>query len=333
MSEFTNERGVVVSDESVVSDSLPGSDEVTGALQASRDETIKAVNAAMGIEPEPADAAAPVVDTVVDKVKTEPAKDSTELAVVMRARKQAQAMRDEAQKELDEARKSRQEADSYKAEIEPWRQKLPKLKESPAAILAELGMNPEQFVESLLKEGKPDPVKDVRGQIDELKAQLAELKAERESQKKESEEQAQTSQNEKAKQMFLEVVTGDGTAYPTLNAVYGDDQDELIYRANSIADKYFQLEGKYPSLDEIAQYLETVELKRYNKVHGNPQADSPRDSAPLGDRAKTRKPLSTATASQKAMAPLPLNDMTDTQLRDHLKEVAAKAMREGGVRP
>jgi ABC-type glycerol-3-phosphate transport system substrate-binding protein len=111
-----------------------------------------------------------------------------------------------------------------------------------------------------------------------------------------------------AEAAFVEVAKG----HPTLAVLYGDETQELIARAYQVQQAYHQKTGQIPSREEIADYLESVESRRYAKLMKQVLAKAP---------SKTVRPVAAASA------PKPFEQMTHAEQRRHLMRIAEEAQK------
>ena len=116
---------------------------------------------------------------------------------------------------------------------------------------------------------------------------------------------------------------------PTLNAIYGEDgTDELVKQAYQVADEVNRRTGNYPSLEDIAEYLEYKHNERYKRYEA-------RQIAPVGQsqptqikRANGGRTLSGATSAQSATGAKPIESLSDDERLALARQAADKAIKE-----
>lgn len=306
----------------------------------SREDLIKKVEAEMtAAKPESAEGAEA---EAVEEPKPKDAKEAEdkpedlETKVFMRAKRERQKSRDEvearasalAQKEA-EFEKRMQEYQAKEAQLKPWLENIPKFKDSPLSALKALGVdakNTEEIIGNLLNEGKPDPIRDSMRAMQQQNATLEQRLMQMQQYIEAQEQKRAEAEQGEVVSRFVKTAT-DPEKYPTLAAAYGDDHDDLIFRANHLCEQYKQKSGEYPPWDDVLEYLEEKEKLKYSRV-ANPQkvgGAQGKQPAP-GGKGNGHRAIGAGVASQKASAPVPFTEMRPEQQREFLKEVAARAM-------
>ena len=227
----------------------------------------------------------------VEPAAAAPDPEESKLAQVIRAKKAAQAIRTEAQREKDALAKERAELDALKARI----------KDSPLLALKELGLDVAAVNQQVLAEGTPE-------------AEILKIRKELESERRAREHWQQSivqQQTKSAEEAFIAIAS----KQPTLAALYGDEPQELLSRAYAVQKAYHERTGEVPTREEIAEYLETVESKRYAKLSKAPPSKT------INPKVATR-----TIAPEKAY-----KDMSPSEQKRHLIRIAQEA--EKNYRP
>lgn len=259
--------------------------------------------------PEPAakPAAKPIAEALEAPAKAEAAEakpaeepkpvDENRVAVVMRARVQAQKVRDEA---AAQAAARRAELDAREAKLKERESAVvTRLREKPIEALRELGLDPREFFERAVEDPKQlTPEASIKAEVDALKRQLAD----REQREREYAEQAKVRSFETemmtAKRQFVTEALVD--KHPHLTAVYGDRPGALAEEALRIAKEYTSRTGEYASNEELATYLEQVEAERYNSLRSRLERAGSVATQPAGGNVSlTSKDTSTKTVRNK----------------------------------
>lgn len=261
--------------------------------EVSRDTIIAAAEQAIAAaEPAPANDVAPDVAPANDvEPAPEPvaAEPETKLAQVIRAKKEAQKIRGEAQQEKAALARERAEIDALKARI----------KDAPLLALKELGLDVAAVNQHVLNEGTPE------AEIAKIRKELEAERAARET----WQQSVSTREARAAEEAFVAIAS----KQPTLAALYADEPQELLSRAYAVQKAYHEKTGEVPTREEIAEYLETVEARRYAKL--TKTAPAP---------AKTISPKAAAATSAPTKA---FKDMTPGEQKRHLIRVAQDAER------
>lgn len=255
-------------------------------------------------------------------------KDPLKVAVVMRAREQARRIMEEARGKADEVARKERELAQLQSSIESERKTIELFKKDPIKAIEIAGKDPAWFTEQVLLHGRPDPVKEQLSPVEE-KLSVTQDRLEKLEQMLQQRMQAdEKAQADKAAEAFTQMVIRDDEKYPYLSAIYSDDSGELIQKANNIAQLVYDRTESYPSFEDIAEYLEDLEQKRYSRLQGRQKTDG-NGKAPQDARAKEKgvRTLGGAAVSQKASNQIPFEKMNEMQQREYLKQQAELAMR------
>lgn len=318
-------------------------DSASASVEAARSEAIAALEAEMAKaeaaesakagEP-PAKQEAKVEAKVAEATDkdsestTEAPKPETEenrIAVVMRARRQAQKVREDAE---TRAQAMLREVEERQRQLEVReRSVVSKLREKPIDALRELGLDPREFFERAVEDPKQlDPVSQLKAELEALRAeqrQALESIAQRERQQREAQEQARQAQADAAAvQNFIKESLTD--KFPALVAAYSEDPDSLAEEGIKVLKLYAKNGGDPTELtnQEIASYLEERERKRYSSIRSRlEQVDSEAAQPAGGNVTITQK-----DAAQKRSRPKKtVSEMTVEERRQE----AIRVMSEG----
>ena len=261
--------------------------------------------------------------------------DEAKLKIFMRAKQQAQKTRDSAIEEARQMREQAQreyaEAQTLKREYEQSKQLLSKLRTNPNEAIRELGLHGKDFWEASLAEGQPDPVRDVKQTVESLQKQLEE---QRQEYQQWQQQQLQAKQQQAAQQeqhMFLGHIATSKEAYPTLNALYGEDgTDELVAEAYKVAADFHARTGNYPPQEDIAEYLEYKHASRYKRLTAREIAAEGQTRPTQSKRANGSRTLSTAVSTERASGGKSIDSLSDDEKVALARQAAEKAIREYG---
>jgi hypothetical protein len=206
--------------------------------------------------------------------------------------------------EMVEAEAARKEALELQEQAKKERARWEHLRKNPVEAFRDIGLDPEEFVDSVLKEGSPEWKASQKQEqaFESLRAELAELKqfkAEQEKQREETKKAELEQRREQVYSKFLNVASEENC--PHARALYSDR--EILAWGDQIADQYYAKTGQVASYSEIAQYMEEVASQRVQKVIARPKAKS---------KART---LTASDTSERRAAPKQGHEMTDAELR------------------
>lgn len=298
-------------------------DEAVAALDKmlSGDVTPEAALAEAGVTEKKPEAKKPA-ESLKEKL-AEPAKEEGEekteeenrIAVVMRARRQAQKIRESAETAAQE--QLRQVQEQVRQLEERQRSAVSKLREKPIDALKELGLDPREFFERAVEDPKRlDPMEMLRQELVSIKTELAD----RDKREREREEQArkqhEESQRSGAQQAAVNQFLSDALSekYTYLNAFYKNSPHDLAQKAIAVVKEYNAKGGDSSELtnEEIAQYLEEQERNRYMQLKELLEQEGSKPArAATGSASITQKDVSQKrTRSKKTV-----DEMSDEERR------------------
>lgn len=263
------------------------------------------------------------------------------LRSVLRAREEAQRLRESAQgeretilKELAGQRAQAQQEmaaiQQMKAETEAERQKLARLRANPMEAIKELGWDPKDLVQNVIREGTPEwqALTRQQGIIEKLEARLnayetgqsPQQKAQRDAYERHQQQQARTN----VVQQFLGLVPQESA----LRTLY--DEAEIVARADRVADSARE-KGYVATFAEIRDYLESDAEERLSKraAHVPGQTSGTNGQAAAKTKAGSgQRTLSSSASSERRAAPKPFSELkTEKERHQALVEAAKEATR------
>jgi hypothetical protein len=306
------------------------------AQQDERATLIAAVEAATkGEEPKPES----VKQDAAAKAPAAELKES-KVAAVLRAREEAQAARNERESVKAETERARAELASLRAEAERANaeakaelERVRKLRSAPLEAIKELGWDPKQLVDEVVREGTPEwqAQKRYEAMLEQQRAELAELKAWREDQKKSVEQQTEAQRayaRQQVEKQFLASFPSESVA----KALY--DERDLVAKAHAIADAYREKSGgKVASIEEVRDYIEEQAVKRLAAVRHQSSVDTSSQAPALAAKVATQpkangpRALSGNVASERRTSPKPRHEWSPDEEYSALKAAAEAAMK------
>lgn len=232
-----------------------------------------------------------------------PPEEENKLAVVLRAKKQAQRIREEStaqaearQRELDERQRKLEERE---------RSIVGKLREKPVDALRELGIDPRDFFERAVEDPKQlDPMAQLKADIQAMRQEL-QRRDERDAQReRQAQEQARTGGLEAAKREFVSGVFGSAEKYPVLNAMYAGQAGKLANEALALVKEFTERGGDPNDVTDhdIAAFLEKRERDSYISNRDKLEQVLSGGSAPAAAVSLTNKDSSAKVARTKKTA-------------------------------
>lgn len=212
-----------------------------------------------------------------EKAKAED--DAASLKRVLTERKELAAKK---QAQMDEARQVQEQTRQMMAELQRERQaiaqeraKYEALRKDPARAIREIGMDPEEFILDLARDGTPEG--QAMRQQRELQRQLKEIQEWKENQAKTARQQQEHFEAQKAAKM-REYVEHEYTKialseerYPHVASLFGKHPRLAIALGDVIAEEYNQLSGRTASFEDIASYLDELVGGWYSSRSGSQQ--------------------------------------------------------------
>jgi len=231
----------------------------------------------------------------------EPPKGENRIAVLMRARKQAQLVRESAESEAQARLKELQAKESELASRE--KAFATKLREKPLESLRELGLDPREFFERAIEDPKQlEPTTELQMQLQALNAKYEALQESLKQRDQENVERSRTAAQEQGKRVFVGEVFAAKDKFAHLNAVYEDRPQALAEEAVSVIREYVRRGGDPAEItnSEIAEWLEQQERERYNSIKSRLERAGSEATEPAGGNVSlTQKDASTKKSQRK----------------------------------
>jgi hypothetical protein len=250
---------------------------------------------------EPAKAEEKPVEPVVDPKEVErEARQAKRIEVARRAELQAAQERRRAQAEAQEAK--------------TLREKMENLKKDPLGTLKEIGLDPTEFLERVVSDGKPTQ----ESLIKELQAQLQQINDERAQERLEIQRAQVQSTVYKAMDEFVDLVAANSAKYSHLVDEYTPEEiaRQALAYGKQYGRAYVEATGEDLTDDVIASKLEELAAARSatrrswsEKVKGKQTSQVPSESVKVGDgpqvntKPEAPRTLSNDMASERASAP------------------------------
>lgn len=251
--------------------------------------------------------------------------------------KEREASRQEAETIKAEALRMKQEADRYAAQIRQQAaqtaqfQKL--LKENPAQAMRMAGLDPEEFIMNLAREGTPEGQLEKR--LREQNEKIAEFERWKQEQataaeraRLEYQQRQQMQRRNQVETQFLEAATSEKYSAVSKALEVGlVSRKSLIAEGDEIADKYREATGMEASREDILEYIDSQVAQAISKLSGTSQVKVPQtpgtakpQAQTAGKPAKVGKTLSADDASERRTLE---RDLTDADSEE--RRVAARA--------
>ncbi len=299
------------------------SDEVTveAAVEASRNEALELAESLMG-ESEPAEKPAPsapakkVELAAAVEAEATPPEEENRIAVVMRAKKQAQRVREEAESKAN-AMLADLEARTKRLD-ERERAFVGRLREKPIDALREAGIDPREFFERAVDDPKQlDPVAQLKHEMNTIRA---ELKAERDRADQSARQAAERQRGEglnNAKRQFVNETLSSEGKFPTLQAFFSDNPERLASEALAVVNEYAKRGGDPNDIsnNDIAEFLEKREAERYTSIRNRLERVGETAQSASGISLTSKDVSSKASRSKKTEAELSPEDGRNEALK------------------
>lgn len=309
------------------------------ARQVQKDLEEAGLTDATGNKPDEAPTEAPQTD---EEFKAEKARIAQALAKRSQTFKEREAARLEADTIRAEAQRMKQEAEQFAAQVRAEAARAAQfqrmLKENPAQAMRMAGLDPEEFIYSLAKEGTPEG--QLERQLREQKEELSEFKrwkqelAEREARAKQDYEQRMRQQyRSQIENEFIGLASQADKFSNVSKALESGliSKRSLISEGDEIADRYREATGQEASAHDILEYIDSQVAQAISKLGGTSQVKVPQTPgtkpAPGANgqkpTPKVGKTLSADDASERRALE---RDLTDAD-SDERREAARQAVR------
>lgn len=289
------------------------------APQGTREEAILAVKEALGKATSDPPASKAEAEPEKEPEQKEPPPDDFEeetsrLRKVLKAREKAAEERSKAQEEARaltlKAQQEYQNVLALRAQVEQQAKWLKALKENPVEAVRNAGWDPEEFILGLANQGTPEGKqrereRQLEREIQNLKAFQAQVLQQQQRQQQEQQLAQAQAQRTSVEQEFLQL-TSNAEKHPALSKLSKINKSAVISWGDEVSTRVYELTGKFPSLDEVAEYLEEQVAKEYNV--GKVRQDSTSKAQKEQPGKKTPSP-SPEAASEKRVLEKPLKTL------------------------
>jgi hypothetical protein len=256
----------------------------------------------------------------------------SKLAREIRARENARKIEAEVEHRLGEADQIMSRAKDMWGEVQKAREQLKAemaelaaFKKDPIAAMQKFGWTPEQFIDAATRSKDPT-YQDKVALEDKLAAERAEREAlqrkvdELYERAKGYEEERSTVAQQQATDRFFEAIPENSPARVLW------ETDDLVARANRVAEQYQKRTGKVASPEELGEYLHYEAQQRLGRV-GAPAENAGQKPQNAGKvKANGSRALSARDASERHGGAKPVSDMDGDEERAFLIRVAEEAI-------
>lgn len=266
----------------------------------------------------PAPAGSPVDVAVERALAAREAKNEEAQA----ARREGERIRADAQREAEEIRAAaRRDAETEAARFRE------RMRKDPVGIIKESGWEPAALVKNLAEDGTPHSQQERT--LLAVQQELAELRREREAERQQSAEAkrlsdaaAATAHHETVGRQFVEFAGTD--ARPTLQRLFAKPTiaRALVLEASAEAERLAKVDGKAPSWDTLADWLEGQYGEAVAPIAAPPKARPPTPGKG-GARALSQSALSSNSVAPKSWDQMTPQEQKARQLAD-LADVRAR---------
>lgn len=261
--------------------------------------------------------------------KQEYEQERSKLAQALKKRNEVHQEREKARQEADqiksEALRMRAEVEQAARQLQQQAQWLKNLQNDPIRALEAAGINPEEFIFNLAKEGTPEgaQAKELR-ELRAKQAQFEKWQKDQEEQRQEALRQHQIQQQQHFRNQVETQFIQQAEARENVKLALESgllSKRMLIEEGDRVADKYRQLTGQEASLEDIIEYIDEQAGKAYTRIRGGPQVKAP--VTPVPSKQPVRKTLSQDDGSERR-ALTPTYDPEEAE--EDRKARAAKAV-------
>lgn len=258
--------------------------------------------------------------------------EKSKLAQALRKRNEVHQEREKARAEAEQikadALRMKAQAEAFAQQVREQAQWLHELKANPLKALEAAGINPEDFIFDLAKDGTPEGAQ--AKELRELRAKQSQYEQWMKKQEEERQNHLKQQQQAQAQQFRQQVETqflGAATAKENIKLALESglvSKRVLVDEGDRIADQYRELTGQEASLEEIIEYIDEQVSKAYTRIRGTSQASKvPAMTPALQSKPPVRKTLTQDDASERRSLRPEINpDESDDERRAR----AAKAV-------
>lgn len=243
--------------------------------------------------------------------------------ILKESSKQAGDILSQANSEKEQVQRAWAQVTEAQEQVRRQLEQIKNFQRDPAAAIKAAGVDPEQFILDLAKEGTPEGR--VERENRELKERLAKLEGrwgEEEAKRAEAQKRYQQQQimayRQEATKAFVSTAMNE-EKYPLVSTIFKDNPQGLIALGDLTAEEYRNLTQKEGTFEEILDYLEEDFADKakswYNKVNGS-----------QGKTANVQKPVVPAKKQQvkskgKTLSPDISGERRALQPKKNLKDL------------
>lgn len=275
--------------------------------------------------------------TATEQPDKEFAEEKARLAAVFKKKNEVLKERESAKAEAEtikaEAIRMQAHAQQLMAEAQRAAEWVKLLKSNPLQALASAGVDPEEFIMALAED--PDPHQKKIKTVEEKLKEFEDWKSAKEKEVEEWQRQAQAAQWEAHKKATLDKFysLAKSDQHKHIKSALEDGfitEHALEQVGHQISNDVFKITGKYPSLEEVVEYIDEQYGKAYSKrVTPKPAQDVVTPPKPRPVQKTAVKTLSLEDGSERraleAGAKDEVGDDRREKARQAVKAVLAKA--------
>lgn len=217
-------------------------------------------------------------------------------------------------------------------QVEAQREAMLGFRKDPARAVREAGLDPEEFIHQLAKEGTPEgrmerELYELRQQLQSQQDQWKSLEQQRAQYQQHVAQQQAVQFRQKVEQDFLSEALNEEVR-PLTRAFYEGREEALIAEADIIAMQYRNLTGREAPLSQIADYIEEAVAERFQKMYDRRAGSQARPADGTPSKAVGEAPLSPHSASERRSFGSQAPDLDGDELIQYAKQQAAAAIAE-----
>lgn len=243
--------------------------------------------------------------------------------ILQQSNKQAGDILSQANSEKEQVQRAWAQVTEAQEQVRRQLEQIRNFQRDPAAAIKAAGVDPEEFILNLAKEGTPEGK--VERENRELKERLAKLEgrwSEEEQKRQEAQKRYQQQQimayRQEATKAFVNTAMNE-EKYPLVSTIFKDNPQGLIALGDLTAEEYRNLTQKEGTYEEILDYLEEDFADKakswYNKVNGS-QGKTANVQKPV---VQSKKP--TVKSKGKTLSPDISGERRALQPKKNLKDL------------
>lgn len=243
--------------------------------------------------------------------------------ILQQSNKQAGDILSQANSEKEQVQRAWAQVTEAQEQVRRQLEQIRNFQRDPAAAIKAAGVDPEEFILNLAKEGTPEGK--VERENRELKERLAKLEGrwtEEEQKRQEAQKRYQQQQimayRQEATKAFVNTAMNE-EKYPLVSTIFKDNPQGLIALGDLTAEEYRNLTQKEGTYEEILDYLEEDFADKakswYNKVNGS-QGKTANVQKPV---VQSKKP--TVKSKGKTLSPDISGERRALQPKKNLKDL------------